>query len=270
MRRMDDATFAGQVPDLYEQYLVPWLFDPYARDLAERVADLKEGTLLEIAAGTGAVTRILGQSLPNVRIIATDLNEAMVRVGASRVSLPNVTWQQADAQRLPFGNGSADAIVCQFGMMFAPDKVLAYREAMRVLSRGGRFLFSMWDRLSENPLSEVVTRAVQRLFPDNPPRFFERTPFGHFDADIIRRELETAGFHRIQIQHVEKVGTAPSAQRVALGLCHGTPLRGELEARGRGALAEATAAAEHELESRFGTGPLPNRMRALVITAVQD
>lgn len=263
-----DAKFAGSIPVIYERYMVPLLFEPYALDLAARLADLREGTLVEIAAGTGAVTRVLSAALPGVRIIATDLNEGMARLGASRVNAPNVTWQQADAQQLPFEAGLAAAIVCQFGMMFVPDKVAAYREARRVLAPGGRFIFNVWDRLAENPVSEVVASSVAAQFPDDPPRFYERTPFGYFDAGTIESQLASAGFERIDFEPVECVTQAACAEHAAIGLCQGTPLRSEIEARRPEGLAAATAAATRALEERFGKGAFENRMRALVVTAL--
>ena len=263
-----DAKFTGSIPELYERYLVPLLFEPYAEDLARRLSDLKRGTLVEVAAGTGVVTRALRRALPSeVRIVATDLNEAMLKVAASHVNAPGIDFQQADAQKLPFADGSADAIVCQFGMMFVPDKSAAQREAARVLAPGGRFVFNVWDRLANNLVSLVVTRAVEGLYPQDPPRFFERTPFGYFDAAAIRAELQVAGFQRIEIDTVPQVSQAPSAEHVAIGLCQGTPLRGEIEARDPQGLAAATAAATSALQARFGAGPFENRMSALIVTA---
>jgi ubiquinone/menaquinone biosynthesis C-methylase UbiE len=263
-----DAKFTGSIPELYDRYLVPLLFEPYAEDLARRLSDLRRGTLLEVAAGTGVVTHALRKALPSdVRIVATDLNEGMLKVAASRVSAPTVSFQQADAQKLPFADGSADAIVCQFGMMFVPDKNAAQREAARVLVPGGKFVFNVWDRLANNEVSQVVTRAVEGLYPQDPPRFFERTPFGYFDGAAIRAELQAAGFQRIEIDTVEQVSQAVSAGHVAIGLCQGTPLRGEIEARNPQGLAAATAAATSALQARFGAGPFDNRMSALVVTA---
>jgi ubiquinone/menaquinone biosynthesis C-methylase UbiE len=224
--------------------------------------------LIELAAGTGAVTRTFMQALPSaVRIAATDLNEGMLRIGESRASGPSVTWQQADALKLPFEDASANAIACQFGVMFFPDKRASFREARRVLAANGRYVFNVWDRLEQNEVSDVVCRAVAALFPDDPPRFFARTPFGYADVAAIRADLESAGFDRIDIETVEKVSRSRSAESVAIGLCQGTPLRGEIEARDPGRLAEATAAATEALASRFGHGAFDNRMSAHVATA---
>lgn len=265
-----DAKFSGSIPDIYEQYLVPLLFQPYARDLAKRVSDLGSGTLIEVAAGTGAVTRALIAALPGVRLWATDLNEAMVRIGAGRASGPLVTWQQADAQQLPFESSIAQAVVCQFGVMFIPEKVLAYREALRVLAPGGRYVFNVWGNLADNPVSKAVSDAVAELFRADPPRFFERTPFGYHDPAVLRAQLESAGFSRIEVETVDEVTSAPSAEHVAFGLCQGTPLRGEIEARRPAGLDQVTASVARALEARFGQGAIENRMRALVITAHHD
>jgi ubiquinone/menaquinone biosynthesis C-methylase UbiE len=263
-----DAKFAGSIPELYDRYLGALLFQPYAEDLARRLSVLQRGTLLEVAAGTGVVTRALRTTLPaDVRIVATDLNEGMLKVAASRFSDSAVTIQQADAQKLPFADGFADAVVCQFGMMFVPDKGAAQREAARVLVPGGLFVFNVWDQLANNEVSLIVTRAVQALYPQDPPRFFERTPFGYFDRAAIQAELRAAGFQRIEIDMVALVSQAVSAEHVAIGLCQGTPLRGEIESRNPHGLAAATAAATSALQARFGTGPFENRMSALVVTA---
>ena len=263
-----DAIFAGSIPAIYEQYLVPLLFQPYADDLAWRVATLRAGVVLEIAAGTGVVTRALRTLLPQaVEIIATDLNEAMLRLGETRASGPGLSFLRADARQLPFADETADVVICQFGVMFLPDKRAGYREALRVLRPGGRYLFNVWDRLEQNEVSEVVTRAVAALFPDDPPLFFERTPFGYFDVATIRRELSDAGFENIEIETVQKVTHAQSAELVAVGLCQGTPLRGEIELRDPSRLAEATAAAAAALSARFGGAGFDNQMHAHVVTA---
>src|SRR5437588_6828984 len=175
-----DRLFAGSIPALYERYLGPLIFEPYAADLAARLGDVRSGTVLETAAGTGIATRALVRSLPaTVRIVATDLNQPMLDFAAARVDSPRVTWRQADALSLPFPSGTFDAVVSQFGVMFLPDKVAAYREAARVLKPGGALLFNVWGRIEDNDLAHVVTEAVAGLFPENPPQFLARTPHGY-------------------------------------------------------------------------------------------
>jgi len=266
-----DARFAGSIPALYEQYFGPLLFEPYAADLAARFGDLQQGVVIELAAGTGVVTRALLKTLaPAVRLVATDLNPAMLTMAASLVSSPALTWQQVDAQHLPFDDASAEAIACQFGVMFFPDKTASHREVLRVLRPGGRYVFNVWDSLAHNEASLIGARAVAALFPDDPPRFIERTPFGYCDLAAIRRDVESAGFRRLSIETVGKVSRAPSAEHFAIGLCKGTPLRNEIEARDAARLDEATAAVTRALVARFGSGAFDNAMSAHVVTAFRD
>lgn len=263
-----DAAFAGSIPTIYEQYLGPLLFEPYAEDLASRLRHITHGRVLETAAGTGIVTRALARILPpDVEIVATDLNQAMLDLAQTKLSDARVTWRQMDAQNLQFDDGSFDAVVCQFGVMFFPDKSAAYREALRVLKPGGSFLFNVWDRLEANQVSKTISDHAIGMFPDDPPRFIERTPFGYFDEDRIRGELQSAGFEQISIEAVDKVSRAPSARHAAMGLTQGTPLRGEIEARAQDRLNEITDKAAQAVIARFGEKDVENRMKALVVKA---
>jgi SAM-dependent methyltransferase len=263
-----DAAFAGSIPALYEQYLGPLLFEPFAEDMAARLSDITQGRVLETAAGTGIVTRALAKTLPQqVEIIATDLNQAMLDLAQTKLQAPHVRWQQADAQALPFDDASFDAVVCQFGVMFFPDKLSGYREALRVLKPGGRFQFNVWNTLDRNPVSRIVSETVAKIFPDDPPRFFERVPFGYFDPDRVRGEVQQAGFENVDIAIIDKASRAPSAREPATGLCQGTPLRAEIEARAPGRLEEITARATEALATQFGSTAFENRMSALVVTA---
>ncbi len=262
----NDASFVGAIPAVYERYLGPLFFQPYAEDIATRFGELKRGRVLETAAGTGMVTRALARSLPRtVEIIATDLNQTMLDYATTLLCASQVRWQQADAQDLPFADASFEAVVCQFGVMFLADKQQGYREALRVLKPGGRFVFNVWGRLEDYEISHTVAQAVAALFPDNPPRFVERTPFGYCDTDMIREELQRAGFGRVEIEAVEKVSRAASAREPAIGLCQGTPLRNEIEARDRRRLGEATDKAAEAVAARFGPSAVQGRMLAYVI-----
>lgn len=265
-----DTLFAGSIPDLYDRLLVPLIFEPYARDLAKRVARTRPQLVLETAAGTGAVTRALASSLTDARIVATDLNQPMLDHAKARQSgNERIEWKQADALALPFEDQTFDVLACQFGAMFFPDKVRGYREALRVLKPNGHFLFSVWDRISDNEFADVVTEALASLFPQDPPRFLARTPHGYCDPDRIREELNAAGFNDVSIEAVDAISKGSSPRDVAVAFCQGTPLRNEIEARGAASLEDATQHAAKALTGRFGAKAIDGRMRAIVVTAIR-
>lgn len=264
-----DKVFAGSVPKLYDEYLVPMIFATYADDIARRVAALSPSVLLEIAAGTGAVTRAVAAALPrSARYVATDLNEPMLAVAAQRqADDARIIWRQADALALAFGDAEFDVVCCQFGAMFFPDRVKGYSEAKRVLKPSGTFLFNVWDRIEDNVFAHDATIALAKLFPDDPPRFMARTPHGYFDHAIIRADLERAGFGSVSIETRSAISRAPTAEYVAIAYCQGTPLRGEIEARSGGDLQAATDAVTEAIRMRHGSGPVEAKIQALVITA---
>jgi ubiquinone/menaquinone biosynthesis C-methylase UbiE len=266
-----DKLFAGSIPEIYDRFLVPLIFETYARDLAERLAKIGPRDLLETAAGTGVLTRAVVARLPaSMRIIATDLNQPMLDYAKKRHSRNGrIEWKQADALALPFKDQSFDAVACQFGVMFFPDRIAGYREARRVLKPGGHFIFNVWDRISENDFADTVTEALAAVFPDDPPRFMARTPHGYHDVDKIRADLNAAGFANPSVDAVDARSKAPSARDPAIAYCQGTPLRNEIEARGGARMEEATAKAAEALARRFGNGAVDGRIRAFVITAVR-
>jgi ubiquinone/menaquinone biosynthesis C-methylase UbiE len=263
-----DTVFAGSIPVLYDRYLGPALFEPYAADLAKRLRLLSAGHVLESAAGTGRVTRALCRALPpEVAVTATDLNQAMLDYAAAQPGAERVVWRQADATALPFEDASFDAVVCQFGLMFFPDNAAGYREACRVLKPGSRFVFSVWDRIEDNEFAKVTTEVLAALFPADPPMFLARTPHGHYQTESMADGLRAAGFRQVAVEAVAQTSRLGSARDLAVGFCQGTPLRNEIEARRAGALQEITEAAASEIAARLGHGPIAGKMRAYVITA---
>ncbi len=264
-----DAAFQGSIPSIYENNLVNMYFAPYARDLCERLAAGAPRRILEIAAGTGALTRLLRKRLPDAAITASDLNQAMLDVAAKIVGDGGVEWRQADASDLPFPDQSFDAVGCQFGVMFFPDKVKAYAEARRVLVPGGLFHFNVWDKVETCDFARVITEAMAELYPKDPPTFFQRVPHGYSDETQITRDLKAAGFKDIQFENIEHRSISPSALEAAKGLCEGTPLRSEIEARKSPTLEEATRHATEVFIGRFGRGEIAGGMQAIQVSATR-
>jgi ubiquinone/menaquinone biosynthesis C-methylase UbiE len=265
-----DKVFAGSIPEVYDKFLVPLIFQCYADDLAARAAKVAPARVLEIAAGTGALTRALAAALPQgTAIMATDLNQPMLdHATARQPGDARIIWRQADALALPFEDGSFDLVACQFGVMFFPDKVQGYREARRVLKPGGHFVFNVWDGIAHNEFADVVTDALAEIFPDDPPRFLARTPHGYHDVARIRQELMAAGFTSVSAETRADTSRAPSPREPAVAYCQGTPLRNEIETRAASRLEEATDKAAQALAQRFGDGAIEGRIQAHVITAV--
>lgn len=262
-----DKVFSGSIPKLYESHLVPLIFEPYAADIKQRLASMSLSRILEVAAGTGVVTRALA-SIADERlsIVATDLNQAMLDQAAVMGTARPVQWQQADAMALPFGDAEFDAVVCQFGVMFFPDKAKAFSEARRVLRLGGVFLFNVWDSLSENEFAETIASAVAAEFPDDPPQFLGRTPYGYHDPAIIAQDLARAGFTQPpQIATLAARSRAASAKEPAIAYCQGTPLRSEIDARDASRLGEVTDKAAAALAQRFGPAVVDGKIQALVV-----
>jgi SAM-dependent methyltransferase len=251
------------MPEAYERWLVPTVFGPFAGDLAARVAARAPARVLEVAAGTGALTRELADAIPDAEITATDLNEAMVASG--RVRAPNATWRQADAMQLPFDDAAFDVVACQFGVMFLPDKPAGYAEVRRVLAPGGTFLFNAWSTLATHEFEVALTSALERIFPADPPTFLVRTPHGYADPDRIIADLQAGGLRCTQMHTVALRSRADSVAGLTTGYCTGTPVRAEIIDRAD--LTTTTAAVVRELEAQFGSGPITVAMTAHVVEA---
>jgi SAM-dependent methyltransferase len=227
------ATFSGSIPAYYDECLGPAWFDAYAVDLAQRLPAKPPGDVLEIACGTGLVTRRLRERLDaSVRLVATDLSSAMLNYarGKHRDST-DIEWREADAARLPFGDEAFGAVVCAFGIMFVPDKQAAFSEACRVLRKGGIFLFNVWDRIEENPHAAINAQIVEGLFPgDDEMRF--RIPYEMHDPMLLQQLLAEGGFREVRIEKRQLPVDRVSARTVAIGQFRGTPRSLLIEKRG--------------------------------------
>lgn len=267
---VNNAAFVGSIPENYDRHLGPVLFDPYAKDLAARVNVTEGGSVLELACGTGIATRRLRERLaPSVRLVATDLNEAMMNYAAEKFQTgENVEWKQADATELPFADQSFDAVVCQFGLMFFPDKPRAVAEVHRVLQPGGSFVFNVWDAIELNDLAQAAKSAILKFFPENPPDFYD-VPFSFHDTQTIKSLLAGVGFREIDLQIISKTSTSQSARDVAHGLIHGNPVINAINERDESKGPEVEASLAAAIAAQFGDSPVTARLQAIVCTAAR-
>ena len=256
-----DRSWVDSMPEVYDRRLGPAVFRPFAVEVAARAARLPAGPVLELAAGTGVLTRELVATRPDV--VATDLNPAMVAWGARAV--PRARWLAADAQRPPFRDGAFDLVTCQFGVMFLPDRPAAFAAARRLLAPEGRLLFTTWDTIDRHGFEHPFMAAVRRVLPDDPPLFLERVPHGYHDVGRIAADVRAAGFAAVEVETVTCAGHAPSAADLAVGYCAGSPVRAGLF--GRGELPALTAAIADAFTDLVGPGPLTRTMSAHVVTA---
>ncbi|HEX3841460.1 MAG TPA: methyltransferase domain-containing protein [Acidimicrobiales bacterium] len=259
----EDRLWLDSMAEAYDRWLGPAVFRPFAVDLAGRAGFHRPDRILELAAGTGILTRELVAVLPDAELVATDLNPAMVSLGSQRV--PAARWETADAVRLPYPDGQFDLVACQFGVMFFPDKPAAYAEARRVLRPGGRLLFNTWDVVATHGFDAAVMAGLERAFPGDPPNFLVAVPHGYADREVVVSDLTAGGLETVVVETVTLEGHAESAAGVATGFCTGTPVRAGIEARSD--LAAATVVVSEDMVRQLGPGPVTARMTAHVFEA---
>ncbi len=263
-----NAAFVGSIPENYDRYLGPLYFEHYADDLVARLPVASGMRILETACGTGIVTeRLVRRLAGRGTVVATDLNEPMIAHGQRKLAgVPHLEWRQADAMALPFEDASFDVVVCQFGLMFYPDKAAGISEAFRVLKPGGRYLLNVWDALEHNPTARITHETIASFFPSDPPQFYT-VPFSLHDKAQVRAWLEAAGFGDVESHTVTMVGVSPSAAEAAIGLIEGNPVYGAIMARRPEALADIKAAVASNLAAQLGDHPLRSNRRAIVFSA---
>ena len=262
------AAFVGSIPPNYDRYLGPLLFYPYADDLAARLPVARGTRVLEVACGTGIVTgRLVRRLASQGTLVATDLNDAMIAHARAQIpDDPALEWRQADGTSLPFPDRAFDVVVCEFGLMFFPDKAAGVREAFRVLRPGGTYLFNVWDRIEHNAAGRIAHDTIRTFFPDDPPQFYQ-TPFNLQDTAVVRSLLDAAGFVDVEVVTVEKVGQSPSAAEAAIGLVEGNPVLGTIMERRPAALPDIKAAVAGNIAAELGDHPVRSPLRAHVFTA---
>jgi SAM-dependent methyltransferase len=263
------AAFAGTLAEYYDRYLVPLNFGPYAEVVADRAKSLHPHRVLETAAGTGIVTEALSMKLPSeVTFTATDLNVQMIERARARRGMERVVWQQADAMKLPFADGAFDLIICQFGVMFFPDKKAAFRESFRVLAPGGTYMFVLWDDYDTMPSSPlwIATLEVAGMLRRDPKTLLNPD---YYDEPTIRADVAAAGFREARIERIARPAKAVSAREAAVMTVQGSLLRTAIEAADPARLSEATDAVERVMRARFGNGPVVGENKALMVTCAR-
>ncbi|MFT5114074.1 MAG: ubiquinone/menaquinone biosynthesis C-methylase UbiE [Parasphingorhabdus sp.] len=270
--RKSHSRFVGSIPKIYDTHLGPLLFEFAAADLAKRVAKAipHGGKVLEVACGTGILTEHLSRALPPAsEIIATDLNEAMLDFARQRRgNLSNVTYQQADALELPFSDASFDIVVCQFGLIFFPDKAKSIAEMTRVLRPGGLLTFNVWDCLNQNIVAKIALETIAGFFETDPPGFLS-VPFGYYDIDVIRDLLLDAGYGATSANVVSATVERPNALYPAMGFVEGNPGILQIRERAIADLEEIIAALAQAYDAAFGPAPLSFPLQEIIFSAVK-
>jgi ubiquinone/menaquinone biosynthesis C-methylase UbiE len=261
------ANFSGSIPQYYDRCLGPAWFDKFATDLARRLAASPGGDVLEIACGTGLVTRRLRERLaPGVRLVASDLSKAMLEYAKATRGVSGIEWREADACKLPFGDAQFGAVVCAFGFMFVPDKKAACAEARRVLREGGTLLFNVWDRVEENPHTLTISRVFEELFPGDSEMQFARITHGMYAPALLRELITGARFKEVRIEPRRMEVVCPDALTLATGMLRGTPRVSLIEQRGK-KLEDVIERATAALAKAGGAKPFRSHAQAIVVEA---
>jgi SAM-dependent methyltransferase len=262
------ADFSGNIPENYDSGMGPIVFSGYATDMAHRAASGSPSRVLETAAGTGIVTRALRDAIPvSAHLTATDLNAGMLEIARTKFgSEEQVVFQSVDATALPFADGSFDTVVCQFGVMFFPNKDKSYREVHRVLAPGGRYLFNVWDAHRYNPFGRITHEVIGRFFPADPPKFYE-VPFGYHLIDPIKEALIGADFGGIEVSVVRLHRTVTDFRAFARGMVFGNPVFDQIRQRGGEEPARIQEAVAMAMKQEFGGEPSVMPFQAIVFEA---
>ncbi len=251
-----NTVFTNTIAENYEKYMGPIFFVPYAKDMADRLSSGKINSLLELACGTGQVTRLLRARFPDARIVATDLSPGMLEFAKKIVNpADKIEWLIADAQELPFGENTFDAVICQFGLMFVPDKQKAVKEAYRVLKQGGIFILSTWDRIENNPIFQLAKDAVSSYFKDGPPDYYS-LPFSMYDPAEIESLFRTSGFEHVSVENVHCSGYSPLVEHAAKALTEGQPVYHSICELDEKFLPQIQRAVSNAISNEFGSTSL--------------
>lgn len=261
-----NISFGGSIPEKYDKYLTPLFFEPYADDLISRIKGREYDSILELACGTGRVTMNLRREFPGSKLTATDINPDMLSVARKNVTHPNVVWDTVDMQEIPFDDSSYDLIVCQFGVMFVPDKVKAFKEIYRVLKPGGRFVFNVWESFQRNLVSYHTDQVINSFFGEDPVMFIQ-IPFSYHNKTEIGNHLQNGGFSDFSFDHVKREMDRINAGDASIGLIEGNPSINAINERKPELLDEIRMRLKATLAENFGDNPMKYSLEAIVCEA---
>jgi ubiquinone/menaquinone biosynthesis C-methylase UbiE len=269
MMSSNTIEFSGSIPKHYEDFLGPMFFEPYAIEVSKRIDPSSVHIALELACGTGRVTRHLRNTIPSdAKLIASDISPDMLAVAKQKLQSANIDWQIIDAQDLPYDDNSIDVVICCFGYMLVPDKLKAYTEANRVLKKGRPLLFATWDKLEYNAASYVY-RTVAKKYLEEPLPAAWNLPFSMNDDEELKKDLQQAGFSEIIIERAGKIAVSPTAKDAANGLARGGLIYNEIMKRNPAWVDEIEETVEKELAEKFGEAPVNAPMSALITKATK-
>ncbi len=255
--------FDRTIPGIYEQYLGPYIFEPYAVYVSSRIKGSPQ-QVLEIASGTGRVTWHIAERIgKSATLTATDLNPGMLNIARQQVDASNVEFREADAQELPFPDNSFDCVICQFGYMFLPERQKGFNEAWRVLRPGGQFLFVTWDKPENNITYHISHQTVLQFLKTPPPSFYGK-PYTMYDPVELQKHLADAGFTKATIEKISLQGESPSAMDVATGFVEGNAIVHEILKEGPELLETIKQAVAAKINEEVSKDPVRSELNAWV------
>ena len=252
----------------YDQFFGPFYFEPYAIEVVKRIYPTTVSIALELAAGTGRVTRHIRERIPaSAKLIASDISTEMLDVAKKKLNHLDIEWKIIDAQKLPFNDNSIDLVICCFGYMFVPDKPKAFAEAYRVLRSGGMLLFTTWDSLEQNAAS-CISVSIAKEYLETPLPESSNLATSMSDETVVGQLVQNAGFKKMTIEKVKLLSVIPTAKEAASGFVKGSgSVYEEIKKSSPALIAEIECKVEKELAEKFGAAPMIASISAVISQA---
>jgi ubiquinone/menaquinone biosynthesis C-methylase UbiE len=212
---------SGTRGEIYEKHMVPAIFGLWAPDLVDSARVRPGERVLDVACGTGVVTRVIAERVgPGGRVVGLDSNPDMLAAARTAPSQSNIDWLVENAMSMSLLDQAFDAVVCQQGFQFFPDKVAALQEMRRVLVPGGRLALSVWRSVDQSPAFRILRdHLARRLGPEKAAL----RPFGLPDGQAIGAMISSAGFRDVKVRAEVKISRFQSPQHMVLSIAGGAP-----------------------------------------------